>query len=441
MDGSATRSVAAIHAAVDALLDASWDRMSDDEVLDVWRGLESVTRRLSAVDHAVIGQVSGRRLDHRYGARSVVALAREVLHVGAGEAKARVQAAEAAGPRVGLTGEVLPPIFAKVAAAQRAGEIAPAHARVVVAAVETLPEAVAAEHGEWLEATLVEHAAELDPDRLKVLAGALTYQLDQDGQLHDAASRDRRRELRVNQRADGSGRVEGELTAEATERLLSIIDAFGRPRPAVGGGQDPRTPGQRRHDALHDALGVVLRSGQAPGAGGLTTTVILTVPAEQWAAGQGIVTTGHGASLPVEVAKRWVGGETRFIAAALDRMRRVIAYGTSQRLFTEGQRLALIARDKGCSFPNCDAPPQWCESHHVIDWADGGPTSVDNGTLLCGVHHREFVRMGWVGVMLDGIPHWIPPPWIDRDQAPRRNRMHDRADRSVVHPEDRLAPV
>ena len=68
--------------------------------------------------------------------------------------------------------------------------------------------------------------------------------------------------------------------------------------------------------------------------------------------------------------------------------------------------------------------------------------------VLYGAYERRLARQiaredvpRHVGVMLDGIPHWIPPPWIDRDQAPRRNRMHDRADRSVVHPEDRLAPV
>jgi hypothetical protein len=26
--------------------------------------------------------------------------------------------------------------------------------------------------------------------------------------------------------------------------------------------------------------------------------------------------------------------------------------------------------------------------------------------------------------MIDGIPNWIPPPWIDPDRTPRRNTMH-----------------
>jgi hypothetical protein len=35
--------------------------------------------------------------------------------------------------------------------------------------------------------------------------------------------------------------------------------------------------------------------------------------------------------------------------------------------------------------------------------------------------------MGWTGVMIHGTPHWIPPPWIDPDQTPRRNTIHDPA--------------
>src|SRR5437762_2047264 len=97
-------------------------------------------------------------------------------------------------------------------------------------------------------------------------------------------------------------------------------------------------------------------------------------------------------------------------------MRAVEAYTSTHRIYTAGQRLAMIARDKGCSIPGCTAPPLWCQAHHVVDHADGGPTSVANGTLLCGPHHRDHARLGWKGVMIDGVPHWIPPPWIDPEQ-------------------------
>jgi len=60
----------------------------------------------------------------------------------------------------------------------------------------------------------------------------------------------------------------------------------------------------------------------------------------------------------------------------------------------------------------------------VTPWADGGPTDLDNLTLLCGFHHREHQKRGWAVRMRDGLPVWIPPRWIDRTQTPRRNTTH-----------------
>ncbi|WP_022917830.1 HNH endonuclease signature motif containing protein [Ruania albidiflava] len=66
----------------------------------------------------------------------------------------------------------------------------------------------------------------------------------------------------------------------------------------------------------------------------------------------------------------------------------IINHGRERRLFTPAQRRALIARDKGCTWPGCTAPPVICESHHArIHWADGGPTNTANGALLCYHHH------------------------------------------------------
>jgi hypothetical protein len=48
---------------------------------------------------------------------------------------------------------------------------------------------------------------------------------------------------------------------------------------------------------------------------------------------------------------------------------------------------ALILRDDGrCRFPGCDAH-LFVESHHLVHWADGGPTHLANLILLCSRHH------------------------------------------------------
>ncbi|WP_375480323.1 hypothetical protein, partial [uncultured Jatrophihabitans sp.] len=44
--------------------------------------------------------------------------------------------------------------------------------------------------------------------------------------------------------------------------------------------------------------------------------------------------------------------------------------------------------------------------------------------VLCTHHHHTFEAEGWAIVMHDGIPHCIPPPWIDPARKPIRNTAH-----------------
>ena len=61
----------------------------------------------------------------------------------------------------------------------------------------------------------------------------------------------------------------------------------------------------------------------------------------------------------------------------------ILHLGRTRRIATLPQTIALYARDKGCSFPGCDIPPEWCERHHILSWAEGGLTDLNNLTLLC----------------------------------------------------------
>ena len=40
-------------------------------------------------------------------------------------------------------------------------------------------------------------------------------------------------------------------------------------------------------------------------------------------------------------------------------------------------------------FAGCDAPSYWCDVHHLVHWADGGQTDLDNAGLLCERHHTK----------------------------------------------------
>jgi hypothetical protein len=106
------------------------DSFTDEQFLALWRDAEIPRRRLAPVDHALFQEVSARHLHFTCGAKSITLLARDVSRIGAGEASARVKAAEALGRRRALTGELLAPIYGKVAVALANGSVAEAAARV-----------------------------------------------------------------------------------------------------------------------------------------------------------------------------------------------------------------------------------------------------------------------------------------------------------------------
>jgi hypothetical protein len=72
---------------------------------------------------------------------------------------------------------------------------------------------------------------------------------------------------------------------------------------------------------------------------------------------------------------------------------RVVEIGARTRTIPPALRRALQHRDRGCRFPGCGLP--FGEGHHVRHWAQGGPTTLSNLTLLCRRHHRVVHEDGF----------------------------------------------
>ncbi len=67
-------------------------------------------------------------------------------------------------------------------------------------------------------------------------------------------------------------------------------------------------------------------------------------------------------------------------------------------------RAAVLARDRGCRFPGCQAPPRYLDLHHVLPREKDGPTTCDNLVGLCRRHHTAVTLGRWsLSMTPDGV--------------------------------------
>ena len=224
--------------------------------------VETIRRRLAALDHVLIAEIDSRHLAVEHGATSTAALLRPLLRIAPREASRRVKAAADVGPRRTLTGEPLPALFEGVFAAQASGVISAEHAAIVVGAVNYLPDAIQADCDREVEATLVDWATQLEPELLRKSAKLLVEALNPDGVFSDDRHHQRVRGIAMSESSDGMFDLHARLTPICAAIWQPIFDSLARPVPAVDGAADERQPAQRMHDAFHDAGLLLLRSGE-----------------------------------------------------------------------------------------------------------------------------------------------------------------------------------
>lgn len=234
----------------------------------------------------------------------------------------------------------------------------------------------------------------------------------------------RDRYLSIRAARDGVGyRVDGRLTTEQAAVVNAALDPLCKPQS-----EDSRTPAQRRADALEEVCGLALTTTELPDNGGDRPQVVVTTRYEALTQQLGIGTLDTGERLS-PTAVRILCCDAMLLPAVLGTAGQVLDLGRERRLFTGSVRRALMLRDGGCAFPSCDRPSRWCHGHHIRGWQDGGETCLSNAVLLCRFHHRLIHRSnGWAVFISsrDGLPTFIPPPWVDPQQRPRRNQFHRR---------------
>ncbi len=419
---------------VDVLQAGSLDGLDDHEVLAVFQELEAQRRRLPTVDHRLITELECRGTASKLLSRGTAGLLTELLHVDVGEAKARVRAAGVLGSRTSFTGEALDPVYAATAAAQAAGRISEKHARIVTGTIGALPHHLDADTVASAERTLVTQAEGLRPSELGKVADRLTAYLDPDGQLSDDTDRAARRALNIGrQRADGMSPITGLLDPATRALGDAAFSALARPVPD-GDIPDPRSPGQRHHDALAALCRNALASRTLPGNRGLPATVVINMDIDQLEDAAGVATTATGGIVPIRDALA-MATDAYPVLCLFDTDGQPLHLGRGARLASAAQRLALYARDRGCTRPGCDMPPQWTQVHHLDEYQYGGLTDVETMCLVCPFDHPLITDHGFtVRMGAGGRVEWIAPQHLDPDQTPRTNTIHHPPDLSDPDP-------
>jgi hypothetical protein len=213
----------------------------------------------------------------------------------------------------------------------------------------------------------------------------------------------------------------GWLDREAAEIVRSALSPLAAPRPTTDTEVDLRDTAHREADALVELAQRALGSGELPTDGGERPQVVVTVSLPVLQGRIGSASLALGGPINADIARR-IACDAHVIPVVLGSRGEPLDVGRASHTVPTAIRRAVIVRDRGCSFPGCSAPARWCDIHHVVHWADGGPTSVGNCVALCGRHHRLIHHSDWRIQMTGGIPEFHPPPWLGG--PPRHNPLH-----------------
>jgi hypothetical protein len=285
-----------------------------------------------------------------------------------------------------------------LAATAAAGEVSTEH----LDRVARLADRVGIDRVVEVDTVLAEVACRVDAVDLGRVCQRVVVHVDPDGLQSDAGKDFARRGITLSP-FDGMVLVQGQLDPEGGAALAAALDAFMTPP----GADELRSPAQRRADALVELARGALRDGWLPTAGGVRPQVAVLLHPQHLARvdrNADELTTGLG---PPPAHLEWAGDIPDAVAQRItcdaDVWRvvldpatgRPLNVGRTHRLVPHWIRKALHARDRGCRFPGCRAPAAWTDGHHLIPWAEGGPTDIDNLLLLCRFHHGLVHEGGW----------------------------------------------
>jgi hypothetical protein len=204
------------------------------------------------------------------------------------------------------------------------------------------------------------------------------------------------------------GGVRGEFFCDevAWARVGPRLESATRARFKAAGAECEDSYEAHRLDALIDLLG---SSGRTDATARPRVMVIVDAEALK----RGTTSTGEICEIegigpvPVESAVELLG------EASLEF---IVKEGRDVRTVTKASRdiaqktlSALFVRDRTCVVPGCGKRLGLQADHCYRDYADDGPSELENLALLCPAHHDMKTHGGWKLSRHDDAWQWIPP--------------------------------
>jgi len=203
-------------------------------------------------------------------------------------------------------------------------------------------------------------------------------------------------------------RLPPEQGAVVVKALQAAVDSLRAEEPVVeksvtavtcphthADGTKKLTFAQRRADALGLMAETYLNSGPNPQSSAERYQVMIHVTAETLFSDDhpGRCEIENGRALPIDTVRR-IACDGDLVPIVEDEDGNPLNIGRKTRAVPPAMQRALQARDGGCRFPGC-TQERHVDAHHIVHWADGGETNIDNLALLCRHHHRLIHEGGF----------------------------------------------
>ena len=275
-------------------------------------------------------------------------------------------------------------------AAWRAGEVAEAHvAAIVRARRDETKEALGRD-----EAELVSHARSLRFADFSRVLSYWSHHVDPDGAEADAEAKYRDRDAYLASSFEGMwfgqlrlDPIAGAIVHSELEAIKEELFSADWNEARARLGRDPSLTDLRRDgpQRFADAFVVMAMRSASAEPGARVPRPLFTVLvgeanlARMCELAQGMALT-PGSTVPW---LEWADWE-RVVFESPTRAE----VSEKARFFTGANRRHVMVRDRHCTHPFCDQPAEICEVDHIVPYAAGGLTTLDNGRLLCAFHNR-----------------------------------------------------